>query len=227
MLRSLFFILISLSSLSSVSGTIVDCGKGLSLFKFTNLALTPDPPIAGQDIYMTVQFENPGPSITSGSVTSSFTLNGLPFSPTVEDLCTNTQCPLITGFNDRSAISTWPTGLSGKIQSRISWTDILGNELLCIEITEKMFRLRGSLKRYTPVNITTLNQNQTQNQTRIQETRVQKISNSTALVLYIPKKNKKCPLYINSSTIWDQYHNLERMWGSSHLFRRLHLENEL
>ena len=203
MLRSLFFILISMCSVSSVSGTIVDCGRGLSVFTFTDLGLTPDPPIMGQNVYMKVQFENPGPSITSGSVTSRFTLNGLPFAPTVEDLCTNTQCPLETGFNDRSAVSTWPTGLSGKIQSRISWTDVLGNELLCIEITEKMFRLRGSLKKYTPITNQT-GKIQTE-EIQTEEIQKQKTSNSTALVLYV----ESCPLYMNSSIPWEQYHNVQ------------------
>ena len=118
-----------------VSGLIVDCG---SKFEFTALALDPEPPVPGSPVLMTVQFTNPGPEINAGTVTSSLTLNGLPFSPTMEELCVNTQCPIIQGYNDRSAKSDWPAGVSGKIVSRIVWDDVDNTQLLCIEITEKI-----------------------------------------------------------------------------------------
>jgi hypothetical protein len=123
----------------SVAGaTIADCSAGLSMFQLTKLALTPDPPIADQPVLMTVQFNNPGPAINEGTVTTRVTLNGLPFSPTSEPLCTNTLCPLTFGSNDRSATSTWPSGIKGKLATRIEWTDVFNELLLCIEITEKM-----------------------------------------------------------------------------------------
>lgn len=127
-----------LSVLSVTNASIVDCGADQSQFKLTQLALTPEPPIPGQDVLMTVVFDNPGPEVTDGLVTNSITLNGLPFSPSTEALCTNTQCPLVVGSNDRSATSQWPTGVSGKIVSRIEWTDTSGGLLLCIEITERV-----------------------------------------------------------------------------------------
>ena len=120
------------------SATISDCSQGLSMFKLTNLGLSPDPPIANQPVLMTVQFNNPGPTINEGTVTTRVTLNGLPFAPTVEPLCSNTLCPLTFGPNDRSATPTWPAGVKGKLATRIEWTDVYNELLLCIEITEKM-----------------------------------------------------------------------------------------
>jgi hypothetical protein len=125
-------------SVFSASAAITDCSAGLSMFKLTKLALTPDPPIADQSVLMTVLFDNPGPTINEGTVTTRVTLNGLPFSPTSEPLCSNTLCPLTFGPNDRSATSTWPAGVKGRLISRIEWTDVFNELLLCIEITEKM-----------------------------------------------------------------------------------------
>ena len=217
--------------LGSVAATITDCGQGHSLFKFTELSLTPDPPISGQNILMTVQFENPGLPIYSGFVSTSITLNGLPFTPTVEDLCTNTQCPLISGFNDRSTSSTWPS-ISGKLQSHIIWTDLNGQQLLCIDITEKTFRLRGTHKKHI-----TNTHNHTHNHTHIQPTSPIVLSNSTALVSYglkqqvqqsqetqqiqetqqtqLHEDNTHICMYRNDTSIFDAYYSLQRLWSGS------------
>ena len=137
--------------LSTAGATISDCSQGLSMFKLTNLGLTPDPPIVDQSVLMTVQFNNPGPTINDGTVTTRVTLNGLPFAPTVEPLCSKTLCPLTFGPNDRSATSTWPSGVKGKLNTRIEWTDVFNELLLCIEITEKM-----SLRQHLTWNETSL-----------------------------------------------------------------------
>jgi hypothetical protein len=70
---------------------IKDCSAGNSLFEMRDLALRPDPPIAGQEVGMTVRFVNPGGLVEDGTVTTSVTLNFIPFNPSVEPLCTNTK----------------------------------------------------------------------------------------------------------------------------------------
>jgi hypothetical protein len=119
-----------------VLGSIQDCGKN-SQFQLTSLDFVPAAPKAGESIFMTVQFNNPGTEVSDGSVTTSVTYNFLPLTPTVEPLCVNTQCPLVNGFNDRSTNSTWPSGVSGTIVSTITWNDNSGSELLCIKLTVK------------------------------------------------------------------------------------------
>jgi len=92
---------------------------------------------------MTVQFNNPGLPVSDGTVTTSLTYNFIPFSPTTEALCTNTLCPIVTGFNDRSTTNPWPDA-TGTVASTIKW-DLDGNNLLCIKLNVKTANLlRGN-----------------------------------------------------------------------------------
>ena len=89
------------------------------------------------------------------------TLNYIPFSPTVEALCTNTQCPLTSGPNDRSTSSTWPDSVSGKVVSKIEWNGVDGSQLLCIQITasiaarENRTSLRGAILLHNDTHMNT------------------------------------------------------------------------
>lgn len=121
-----------LSAFTFTQATIKDCDTG-SQFKLSDLALYPDPPVRGQQVYMTVIFNNPGPEITDGKVTTSITLNGIPLTPDVKPLCEDTECPLVVGINNRSTMSVWPDTVSGRINSKIQWTDTTGKSLLCIQ----------------------------------------------------------------------------------------------
>jgi len=123
-------------------GSIQDCNTS-SIFQLTKLDLVPASPTPGQPLAMTVQFNNPGPAITSGTVTTTLSYNFIPFSPTTEALCTNTACPLVTGFNDRSTTNPWPEA-TGTVVSTINW-DLDGNNLLCIKLNVKTANLlRGN-----------------------------------------------------------------------------------
>jgi hypothetical protein len=121
-----------LSALAFTQATIKNCDLS-SQFKLTDLALYPDPPKRGEQVYMTVIFDNPGSEITDGKVTTSLTLNGIPFTPDVKPLCQDTECPLAVGMNNRSTMSVWPSTVSGKINSKIQWMDTNGKSLLCIQ----------------------------------------------------------------------------------------------
>lgn len=143
-----------LASMWIASASIQDCSKGTSIFQPTKLSISPESPKPGDIFAMTVEFNNPGLEITDGTVTTSVIYNYIPFDPTVEALCTNTQCPLVTGFNDRSTSSTWPS-VSGIINTRIEWTDAEGKQLLCIEmdiITSSSSYLRGAINKSTEVS---------------------------------------------------------------------------
>jgi hypothetical protein len=120
------------------SASITDCSKGTSIFEITELALTPDPPIRGKDLYMTVQFNNPGDDLSEGSTTTSVSLNYIPFTPTTKPLCDSTQCPIVSGPNDRSTSSVWPDTVSGIVLSKIVWNTLDGSQLLCIQIQAKV-----------------------------------------------------------------------------------------
>ncbi len=128
--------------------SISDCDTA-SLFRPTELAVTPDPPVRNQPVTMTVKFNNPGATVTDGTVTTSVTLNYIPFQPSTEPLCDNTACPIATGANDRSTTSTWPDTVSGNVVTTSVWADVNGESLLCVKTSLRVAaaagtRLRGS-----------------------------------------------------------------------------------
>jgi hypothetical protein len=175
---------------SSISiAKIQDCGKDTSILQLTDLALKPDPPIPGQLTDMTVKFVNPGVDITDGTVTTSITLNFIPFSPTVEPLCTNTKCPLVSGLNDRSTSNTFPDSIQGKLVSKIVWTTLDGSQLLCIQINTVLglnaTKLRGSIQQY---NATVANQITKAFQNKKALLRTKKNITSTSLIPYEKRK---------------------------------------
>jgi hypothetical protein len=118
--------------LTTALGSIKDCDPS-SVFRPRTLALNPDPPMRGDRVYMTVQFDNPGSDITDGKATTTAVLNGIPISPSTSPLCDVTPCPIVHGFNDRSTSSVWPD-VSGKLNSKITWMGSGGESLLCIQL---------------------------------------------------------------------------------------------
>jgi hypothetical protein len=139
--------LLSFLSIAVALGRVSDCNPA-SVFRPTSLALTPDPPVVGESVHMTLKFDNPAATITEGTATTSLSLNNFPLDPIVEPLCTNTACPILEGANDRSTTSTWPD-VKGLVNVKSVWTSA-GNELLCI-LTQ--IRVGGNKLR-APANIT-------------------------------------------------------------------------
>lgn len=128
--------------LTSTAAYISDCDT-TSIFRPTELALSPDPPALGQPVTMTVKFDNPGPVVTDGTVTTSVTLNFIPFAPSEEPLCDNTACPIVTGANDRSTTSTWPDNVQGTVVTKSVWTGSSGESLLCVQTKVSVGALKG------------------------------------------------------------------------------------
>lgn len=121
--------LLSFFSMAFAMGRVTDCNPS-SIFRPTSLALTPDPPVVGEEVYMTLKFDNPEAAITGGTVTTSLSLNGFPLDPIVEPLCENTACPIAEGANDRSTRSMWPDA-KGNIIVKSVWVSA-EKELLCV-----------------------------------------------------------------------------------------------
>jgi hypothetical protein len=147
------FLVAALTAFAVTTASITDCGSTAARFQMTRLELFPDPPSPGEEVFMAVEFENPGQVVESGSAKRSLTLNGLPVVDETVALCPDaTACPLLSGFNNRSAISTWPD-VTGKVVSTIRWYDETAAELLCIKTSVTVspsssssasYRLRGS-----------------------------------------------------------------------------------
>jgi len=112
-------------------GTIKSCGTGTAtLLGFDS---QPAAPVPGDNVTLWVAYTLPEP-VTAGNAIYTVTLNGIPFSPTVDELCTQTACPKEANvvYNETSS-SIFPSGVSGKIVSQIEWTDQNDNTLWCVE----------------------------------------------------------------------------------------------
>jgi hypothetical protein len=115
--------------------SIRDCSNGQGRASLIAFDSQPTTPVGGENVSLWVAYDLSAPPITGGIATYSFSLNGLPFAPTVDDLCTQTSCPKETGFNNESSSSTFPSGVSGKIVSSVSWEDQNNDLVWCVETT--------------------------------------------------------------------------------------------
>ena len=104
-----------LFSLVAGLSSLRDCSNGDGLFTLISQGFSPEPPVPGEDATLWFYYQVPdGLTVTAGTAKYSFKFNGIPFSPTVEDLCTQVDCPLLPGTFNLSSTSTFPTGVSGK-----------------------------------------------------------------------------------------------------------------
>jgi hypothetical protein len=119
----------------SALGSIADCGGGRSLFQVNALGLWPDPPIPGANSTVSFLFTVPDETstITDGTAEYKFSLNGIPFTPTIDPLCDDVNCPIIPGQYNLTTTDVFPTGVSGKITTTVSWYDVARTLLLCVQ----------------------------------------------------------------------------------------------
>lgn len=140
MLKSLAFATLAfVGLLSSSQASVADCGVGKSVFKIVDQSFSPEPPVTNQPYDYWFYYTVPdGVTVEAGTAKYSLTLNGIPFAPSTEDLCTQTACPKTPGSYNESSHDIWPGGISGKIVSKVEWFDVNGNLLLCSQTTEKV-----------------------------------------------------------------------------------------
>ncbi len=140
MVKSLILIAFGLASLFSSSiSTVTDCGAGKSIFQIQEQSFSPEPPVANEayDYWFTYIVPD-GVTVDAGTAKYSLSLNGIPFTPSTEDLCTQTACPKTAGLHNESSTDTWPSGISGKVVTKLEWFDANGNLLLCSSTTERV-----------------------------------------------------------------------------------------
>ncbi len=131
-----FFLCLLAAFASLTTADVKDCGTTGAKFQITKLAMDPPNTVtAGQNVSLTLLYDNPYEVVTGGTATTSLSLNGIPFSPQDEDLCTKIVCPLDVGSHDGSSWYAFPSGIAGKIVSTVRWKDPSGTQLLCIEAT--------------------------------------------------------------------------------------------
>ncbi len=121
------------------TATLADCGAGKSVFKIESQGFSPEPPVPDQPYDYWFYYTVPdGVTVDAGTVKYSLSLNGIPFTPTEDSLCTQTFCPKTSGSYNETSTDTWPSGISGKIVTKLEWYDANKNLLLCSQITERM-----------------------------------------------------------------------------------------
>jgi len=134
----MLFLLSSLLALS-VKASVVDCAVGKSLYTINRLAFYPDPPIPNQNATLELDFTAPDqPVINSGTVVYATTYNFIPLTPSTEDLCKDTICPIVPGFHTQSSSMPPPQGLSGTVIIKTNWYDDNKNVILCYSVTLKV-----------------------------------------------------------------------------------------
>lgn len=140
MLRSLSLVAFGLLALvNPSSSTVTDCGQGKSVFTIKEQSFSPEPPVTNEPYSYWFTYTVPdGVEVTGGTTKYSLSLNGIPFTPSTDDLCTQTSCPKVPGFYNESSEDTWPGGVSGKIVTKLEWFDTNGNLLLCSQTTERV-----------------------------------------------------------------------------------------
>ena len=133
-------LVVFLAALGFASSTITDCGKGVTKFSIDGLAYWPDPPIPGQNGTLSFLYTVPDSvtSITDGTAKYSLSLNGIPLPATNDPLCDDVPCPIVPGTFNLTSTSEFPTGISGKITSKIQWYDTSNTELLCVDLTVRV-----------------------------------------------------------------------------------------
>ena len=115
--------------------SIRDCGNGKNRAALLGFDSQPSNPVQGDNVSLWIAYDLPAPIITGGTATYAVTLNGIPFPPTVDDLCSQTLCPKEIGFNNETSSSIFPSGVSGKIVSSITWNDQNNDLVWCVETT--------------------------------------------------------------------------------------------
>lgn len=118
--------------------TIRDCGEGMGRAALLSFDSQPTLPKAGDNVTLWVAYDLPAPAVTGGTATYSVSFNGLPLAPTVDDLCTQTMCPIDVGVHNETSSSIFPSGLSGKVASQIAWRDQNNALLWCVETVWKL-----------------------------------------------------------------------------------------
>ena len=118
--------------------SLKDCGNpATDQAIITGYGFSPSNPIAGDLTELWVAYDLKSP-ITGGTASYSLSLNGIPFTPTIDELCTQTVCPKEVGSYNETSHSTFPSGISGKIVSKIIWKNQDNNPVWCLESTFKV-----------------------------------------------------------------------------------------
>jgi len=117
--------------------TLKDCGNSATdQAKITGMGFSPENPVAGDTTEFWVAYDLKS-DITGGNAAYSIKLNGIPLPVTNDELCTQTSCPKVAGSYNETTNGIFPD-VSGKVVSRIQWTNQDDQPIWCSEQTFKV-----------------------------------------------------------------------------------------
>lgn len=124
--------------LLGASVSLKDCGNpSTDQAVITGFGFSPSNPLPGDPTELWVGYNLKTP-ITGGTASYSYTLNGIPFPATVDDLCTQTSCPKDVGLYNETSHSTFPDGVTGKVITKLKWENQNKEPVWCLEMTFKI-----------------------------------------------------------------------------------------
>ena len=142
-LSSLFVLLAAAASTTSTLSApirnctihaISDCAPTSSVFQIRSQYFGPDPPVAGKNVTMWIEYTVPSSvTVTGGVSQDAVSLNGLPVSTDTSDLCDSIPCPQTAGIHNATNTFEWPSGLSSgsRVVYTTKWFDTQNTLLLC------------------------------------------------------------------------------------------------
>lgn len=120
-----------------------------SVFTVVDLSVSPTVPVKNENITVHTVYTVPA-EVSAGTSSFSCSFNGIPFTPTVDDLCKETGCPISVGNHDEYSSVTVPD-IGGKIVCDMKWMDSDQSvSYLCLRTTLKLAsNLRGRFENVT------------------------------------------------------------------------------
>jgi hypothetical protein len=122
------------------SFTYKSCGTSSDIAQNLKLDVSPVLPQTDYTLFLNTDLSK---EVTGGTSKYSISFNGIPFSPTTNDLCeeianSNTTCPLYVGNYASQSKGTIPSGVSGKVIIKNEWFNTKSERILCMEYTIKV-----------------------------------------------------------------------------------------
>ena len=122
------------------SFTYRSCGTSTDIAQNLKLDVLPVLPQTDYTLFLSTDLSK---EVTGGTSKYSISFNGIPFSPTTNDLCdeiadSNTTCPLYVGNYASESKGTIPSGVSGKVIIKNEWFNTESERILCMEYTIKV-----------------------------------------------------------------------------------------
>ena len=122
------------------SFTYRSCGTSTDIAQNLKLDVLPVLPQTDYTLFLSTDLSK---EVTGGTSKYSISFNGIPFSPTTNDLCeeiakSNTTCPLYIGNYVSESKGTVPSGVSGKVIIKNEWFNTESERILCMEYTIKV-----------------------------------------------------------------------------------------